>query len=95
MKLWILEPREEFSHTGQPNPWDPYCDSVIGLVVRADSEESARALADKNGGAETDSFHRRVGVPGCGPWLRPEYSTCTELSVDGPACVILKDQRDC
>lgn len=78
MKLWLLEHVEECGF------WrNPY-DKARGFVVRAATEDDARALATKEGGDEIRYGGERA-------WLDPATSTCTELTADGPASVILRD----
>lgn len=89
MKLWILRPREELAdriYVGKimhRNPWVPWYDKNFGYVVRAETEEQARQLADQRAMEENSS--------GQHPWLQPMYSTCTELTADGDAEVIMID----
>lgn len=81
MKLWLLKPCE-----GLPsnyNPWEPWYDKAFGFVVRADTEATARQIADNNSGDE--------GTPYVSPWLDANYSTCVELLPDGEAGLILQD----
>ena len=77
MKLWLLEAIRERS------PWVPWYDTCFGLVVRAETEVEARAIASENGGEEIKS--------GAEPWMHEEYSTCIELTGDGDRGVIIRD----
>lgn len=63
--------------------WDPGYDKAHGFVIRADSERQARELAAS-----------KAGYEGKEAWFRPQYSTCFELTVEGPAGVILRDFWD-
>lgn len=73
MKLYELECREPvFGFTG-----------FIGFVVRADSEDSARAFAY----AFSDDGNREK-------WLDRKKSSCVELSTDGQPGVILGAYED-
>lgn len=58
----------------------PLPDTVIGFVVRADTELSARRFASEECGAE-----------GGFVWLDPALSTCVELTADGDAGVVMAD----
>ena len=69
MKLWELRP------AGTPAP-----DTVIGFVVRAETETAARMLAREEAGAE-----------GGFVWLDDKLSTCVELLAEGDAGVIVAD----
>jgi hypothetical protein len=79
MKLWILQPLE----TGKGTPWDPWYDKAFGFVVRAETEQQARELADGDAGDENrDKKH---------PWLDPKRSACEELTAKGDAALIMRD----
>jgi hypothetical protein len=80
MKLWLLRPSEEFPE-GTKSPWEPWKDTVVGFVVRAEMEEDARGLADAEAGDEGNDD----------PWLDEQLSTCVELTADGPAEVVIQD----
>ena len=68
MKLWLVERTDE---------WD--YDQYSGFVIRADSEETARALANEKG-----------GWPGrYTSWTAPSNIRCVELTADGEAGIIL------
>lgn len=58
---------------------DPPAGSVHAMVVRADDEESARAVAAENHGAESDHV-----------WSDPAQSTCHPLEPEGSAQVVLR-----
>jgi hypothetical protein len=55
-------------------------DCAHGFVVRADSETDARLLAAGESGDELPTA-----------WLKPELSTCEELTAEGGAEVVLRD----
>lgn len=79
MKLWLLKADE-----GNP-AWHPWYDKTFGYVVRAETEKEARALAQENGGPETE------GNPSCPAWT--EYASCVELTADGSAEIVLEHYR--
>ena len=82
MKLWLLLPNlEEIGD--KTNPWKPFYDKVHGHVVRAETEEEARQLAESMSGDES----RKAGKV----WLDAKYTTCVELTADGPAEHVLRD----
>lgn len=89
MKLWILRPMEGLK--GKSNPWEPWYDKAFGFVVRAETEDEARKLANADGGNETGPKRNDVYPTGGDPWLDPALSTCTELMPDGEAGVVMKD----
>lgn len=78
MKLFILRPRENLNR--ESNPWEPWYDKTFGLVVRAESEERARALAS------TDESMKDA-------WLSSDCSSCVELQSAGIEEIIIKDQH--
>ena len=81
MKLWILKPMQGLSD--DVNPWDPWYHKVFGFVVRAETEEDARQIAQSQSGDESKDKPT--------PWLNPKLSTCSEVTVEGESGVILKD----
>jgi hypothetical protein len=85
VKLWHLLPREGLS----PDPWEPWYDKCFGQVVRAQTEEAARAIANKSGGAEVPWSFGKGRRGDTGPWLDPALTTCVELAADGePGCIL-------
>lgn len=91
MKLWLLRPREDLPDTRDErvNPWIPWYDKYHGFLIRAESEERAREMAQGRGGDETDyETGKRGSLPA---WLSPEYSTCVELTADGDEGIIMQD----
>ena len=88
MKLWLLRPvRSEREDTA----WDPWYDKAFGFVVRAETEEQARQMANGNGGDECGPVKSYVYRTGGDPWLDPKQSTCEELTADGEAEIIIRD----
>lgn len=85
MKLWLLLP----GNNGIA--WSPWYDKAFGFVVRAETEDEARKLANANGGDETGPITEHVYRTGGDPWLDPSQSTCVELTPEGEAGVILRD----
>jgi hypothetical protein len=84
MKLWLLHP---VGYTDDDEDmaaaWKPWYDKAFGFVVRAESEQAARALANAAGGEEISA--------GVNPWLDPAQSTCVPLLAEGEAEVVLFD----
>ncbi len=78
-RLWLIRPLGG-------GAWEPWYDKTFGFVVRADSEEEARKLANAEGGDETSRGERDGD-----PWLDPKQSICAELTADGEKCVIIRD----
>jgi hypothetical protein len=85
MKLWLLRRCETLP--SDDDPWKPWFNKAFGFVVRAGSEQEARALAHANSGDEKIPRTRT-------PWLDKTYSTCDELLSDGPAEVVISDFAD-
>lgn len=92
VKLWLLEPaktveeREALKRDLNPgserervDPWLWTYDLTYGFVIRADTEDQARAMAEENA-------EMKEGV-----WLNPEHVSCTELLPDGEPGVVLRD----
>lgn len=85
MKLWLLRPVEGLPDSG--NPWEPWYDKAFGFVVRAQTESEAREIAHQNSGDEK----REANGPSEEPWRQPQFSTCVELTHDGPEGVVICD----
>lgn len=85
MKLFYLYPKENIK--GE-NPWSPWYDKVFAFVVRAETEEEARKIAQDAGGDETDD---KTGSPIKYPWLDADLSECDELTAEGNKGVIIRD----
>ncbi len=90
MKLWLLRPKKDLPK--DDSPWDPWYDKVFGFVVRAETEEEARRLANEQGGDETGEIRTIVYRTGGNPWLDSKYSTCEILTEDGEPEVIIIDE---
>ena len=89
MKLWLLRPVEGLPK--ETNPWRPKYDKALGFVVRAETENEARKMANDAGGDETGPIQQIVYRTGGDPWLDPSLSTCVELTGDGEPGVIIDD----
>lgn len=90
MKLWILKPVENLPKGD--DPWAPWYDKAFGFVVRAGTEEEARKFAHEDAGDENRGmFLGRKTTETNSPWLDAKYSTCTELTADGEAGVVMQD----
>lgn len=83
MKLWILKAREDLPKRN--DPWNTWHDTACGFVIRAETEADARGLAATSGD---------TGNEGPSAWTDPTFSTCEELTADGPAGVALCDYKD-
>jgi len=82
MKLWLLRPIEGDAF------WEPWFDKAFGFVVRADTEEQARQLAQADGG---DEKRERFGGKPRPAWTDATHSTCVELTAEGAAQIVLRD----
>jgi len=88
MKVFHLFPKEKIE--GE-NPWSPWYDKAFGFIIRAENEEEARKIANKNGGDEVGKISHKVYRTGGDPWLDANFSECIELSTDGEKGVIMRD----
>ena len=86
MKIWVLRPIPENS-----GAWEPWYDKAFGFVGSAPDKQTARKIANKNGGDEIGRINSKVYRTGGDPWLDPEQSTCEELVTSDKAEVILRD----
>lgn len=77
MRLWILRPLDE-----DKEPFNPWYNKTFGVVVRAETEVIARALAVSVAWKE-----------GQGVWLDPSITSCYELHSDDDPEVIIVDRR--
>lgn len=77
MKLWILERKLDLPH--DDNPWRFPYDKNHGFVIRAETEDSARKIANSRSADEGDV------------WANDKYSTCIELISSGEEGIILID----
>ena len=66
MKLWNMFPY------GITVEWDEWFNKVFGFIIRAETEEDARKIADENSGAENGYGTR--------PWLDASKTVCIELT---------------
>lgn len=80
-KLFLLSARGVPGEFRYLAPWENRLDVVFSIVVRAETEQRAREIAQEGGGDE-----RCNDVPA--PWLMPEYTSCEEISFDGDECLI-------
>ena len=86
MKLWTLKPRDD-----NQEAWKPWYDKAFGFVIRAESEERAREIANANGGDETGEISNKIYRRGGNPWLDTKQSICVELLAEGFEEIIIKD----
>ena len=90
MELWLLRPAKKLP---EDNAWEPWYDKAFGFVVRAETEERARKIANKHGKQETGEISYDVYRTGGNPWLDPAQSTCTELKSEGVSAMIIRDLK--
>ena len=76
MKLYIISQTPRGENSGFFNA----ADCLMEIVVRAEDETQARAMAVERSGDEPDHY-----------WTDPAFSFCEELDADGPAEVICRD----
>ena len=92
MKLWLLRPSDNLPN--ENNPWIPWFDKAFGFVVRADTEEEARRLAEDESGDEEEydyNIATRTKTLTSTPWLDPSLSTCIELTDSGEPGIVIQD----
>jgi hypothetical protein len=80
MTLWHLQPIP--TRTGAPDPWNRWYDTTSGFVIRAESEQEARAMTEGDAGCELENNN------GKNPWLDPSLTSCVELTLDGKPTVV-------
>lgn len=97
MRLWLLRPHTEVLARGR-SPWRPWFEKVFGVVVRASSEEEARALAQSEAGSEGLGIYQGLGLASeqvaKAVWPDPLFTACDRLLEEGPPAVILVDRRE-
>ena len=81
MKLWLLKPMDDLIN----DPWKPWFDKMFGFVIRTETAEEARQIAQEYAGDEKYKNDALV------PWLDPKFSTCVELLPEGEPGLILND----
>lgn len=90
MKLWLLRPADGLAKND--NPWEPWYDKAFGFVVRAETEAKARDMAHAGAGDENRGmFLGEKTADTNEPWRNAKYSTCVELTAEGPAEVVMQD----
>ena len=90
MKLWILRPNEKLTNN-KNSPWEPWYDKAFGFIIRAETEDRAREIANDHGGDEIGDPHYLPDRHGIDPWLDKTLSTCVELKSNGIEEMILRD----
>jgi hypothetical protein len=50
---WVLMPNEDRECDDLPDPWQPWYDKCFKMVVRAETEQEARNVAQEHGKDET------------------------------------------
>lgn len=88
MKLWILRPNALYDES---SPWEPWYDKAFGFVIRAETEQRAREIANENGGNEVGEINDNPYRVGGDPWLDITLSSCIELKIDGDEEMIIRD----
>ena len=91
MKLWLIKARTDLEYAN--DPWEPWYDKAFGFVIRAETEEAARQLAQKDAGDESRGKfdeERKHYIPRT-PWLNQDQSSCVELTPSGEEEMVLRD----
>lgn len=91
MKLWLLRPieNEHIDYVSQPINFGYDC--TFGFVIRAETEQDARAIAQENGSWETSIWVNGSRSQVYPAWTDPTLSTCVELTADGESGVVIED----
>ena len=102
MKLWLIEAiRKEYDFEqrkyvgGLPpgdDPWEEPWDKYFSFLIRAETENEARIIAQSRA-ADEDGQHHDDPTPAWAniAWLSAKYSTCVELTPDGESGVVMSD----
>ncbi len=91
MKLWVITPRTDLEYAN--DPWEPWYDKAFGFVIRAETEEAARQLAQSNSGDEStgEYCYEKKNYSTRTPWLNRDQSSCVELTPSGKEEIVLRD----
>lgn len=82
MKLWLLRPAVYTKEHGYVHGlWMPWYDKAFGFVIRAETEQQAREMAAAL--QEANELEHA--------WRDQASSTCTELTAEGPAQIVMID----
>lgn len=83
--LWLLRYIEDLPQSD--DPWLGEWATALGFVVRAETPDAARDLAQRHSDKSRghDTWKR---------WLNAKYSTCVEVPSNGPNKVILCEALD-
>ena len=91
MKLYILRP---INPDTDSSPWVPWYEKAFGFVVRAESEEAAREIADAYAGDENTrwvNYSNKTALESIHPWLSSKDSSCDVLANEGPKGLVVRD----
>ena len=84
LKLWLLQMIEDLPN--EDNPFLPWYDTCIGMVVCAEDELSAREIAQSNG--EDEWISDKVYANARQVWNNSKYTTCVELRPEKEGVII-------
>lgn len=84
MKLWLLRPIDE-----NAGPWAPTYDLMFGFVIRAETEQQAREIAEENGGCENEEGYYSSALKVV--WCDSALVSCVELTAEGEPGVVIHD----
>ena len=91
MKYWLLRRYETLPASTRRL----YRNHVKGFLIRAETAERARHIANQNGGEEIWDTNTNVGAPRTRitPWSEFRFCSCIQLgSADGPEELILREE---
>ena len=89
IKIWIIKPKETINY--MVNPWEPWYDTCVGMVIFAETEKKARELADADAEAENRTSQAKNEMMKH-PWLYKEMSVCKELVPGYKEHVVITDR---
>ena len=85
MKLWLLRPVNN-----NDTPWVPWYDKAFGFVVRAETAQAARRIANEHAGCEAldrnNTWMNTLEI-----WTNPALASCVELLTEGAEGLIIRD----
>lgn len=87
MKLWKLQAIPGAVNSSGFSPWRAPYTVAVEMIVAAEDEIAARAIADEYGKDENFSLQKTR------PWLDAKYSTCEVLVVGQEPGLIIRDVR--
>jgi hypothetical protein len=97
MKLWLLEPNLKRKTKDEKDPWNS-CNGwgcYNGYVIKANTEERAREIADNHSFSSDGKENGNYGAltSNC-IWCNKELVTCTEIFMDDKEELLLSSFKE-